>query len=74
MEIQQFLVDFAAEFDSLKPTDISANTELESIEEWSSLQALSIIAMIDAKYDRKVSGTEVNKAHTVGEIFQLVNQ
>lgn len=72
MQLQQFITDFAAQFDNVKPEEISADTELETLDEWSSLHALSIIAMIDSNYGQKVSGTAINQARTVGDIFKLI--
>jgi acyl carrier protein len=72
MNDQQFIKDFEEQFDDLQPGSLTLDTELESLDEWSSLQALTIIAMIDSKYGIRVSGSEVNDAKTVGEIYNLI--
>ena len=74
MELQQFLRDFESQFEEVKPYTVTAETELESLDEWNSVQALVIMAMIDSKYSRKISGTDINKARTAGDIFNLLNE
>lgn len=72
MQVQDFLKDFESQFDDVPAGTLNLQTELESIDEWGSLQALTIIAMIDSNYKVKVSGDEINNAKTVGEIYELV--
>jgi acyl carrier protein len=74
MELQEFLRDFESQFEEVKPDTVTADTELESLDEWNSVQALVIMAMIDSKYGRKISGADINKARTVGDIFSLLDQ
>jgi acyl carrier protein len=71
MEQKEFLKNFEAEFDDVPAGTLTEATELESIEEWGSLQALSIIAMLDSKYKIKVTGAELQEAKTVGEVYVL---
>ena len=72
MNQQDFVKDFEAQFEEVEPGTLHANTELESIEEWGSLQSLVIVAMLDSKYKVKVTGAELQAAKTVGDIYTLV--
>ena len=47
MEIQDFIVKFAEQFDETDVTEFVASTKFRELDEWSSLIALSIIAMVD---------------------------
>ena len=70
--MEQFIKDFEEQFEEVQAGSLRANTELESIEEWGSLQALVIIAMLDSKYDVKVNGAELQNAKTIEDIYNLV--
>ena len=45
MKTQKFLRNFASQFDEVDPETIKIETRFRDIEGWSSLTALSIIAM-----------------------------
>ena len=57
MEIENFIRNFAEQFDETELEMITAETEFHELEDYSSLVALSIIAMIDEVYEMKSSVT-----------------
>ena len=46
MELKTFIENFAAQFDETDESVFGAETVFKELEEWSSLIALSVIAMI----------------------------
>lgn len=72
MEINEFVANFAEQFDNADPSEITAATEFKALEEWSSLIALSIIAMVDEEYDVTLKGDDIRGAVTVEDLFNLV--
>ena len=50
MDLEKFIEDFASQFDDTDASEIKADTKFRELEEWSSLTALSIIAMVDMRY------------------------
>lgn len=72
MEINEFIANFAAQFDETDPAEITVATRFRDLEEWSSLIGLSIIAMIDEEYDVTLRGDDMRKANTVEELFEIV--
>lgn len=72
MDIQEFINNFAAQLDETPAEQLSAETRFRELPDWSSLAALSIIAMIDDEYDVILKGEEMRQAHTIGELCQLV--
>lgn len=72
MEIQEFIEHFAGQFDDTPVEDFKCETKFRELEEWSSLTALSIIAMVDEEYDVILKGDEMRKAETIGELFKIV--
>jgi len=71
--MEKFLENFAAQYDDTDASEFRANTEFKNLAEWSSLTALSIIAMIDEEYDVQLKGDDIRISSTIEELFNLVN-
>ena len=72
MELNEFIENFAEQFDDTESSEIQADTEYRELDEWTSLTALSIIAMIDEEYDVQLKADEMRKTQTIQELFDLV--
>ena len=72
MDINQFVENFTAQLDNEEGVTISAATEFRKLEEWDSLVALSIIAMVDEKYASKLTGDDIRDSTTVEDLFNKV--
>ena len=72
MELKEFIENFAEQFDDTESSEIQADTEYRELDEWTSLTALSIIAMIDEEYDVQLKADEMRKTQTIQELFDLV--
>ena len=72
MNIQEFIENFAAQFDETDPEAITAETRFKELDEWSSLTALSIIAMVDDEYDVIIKGKDITNSDTIQELFDVV--
>jgi len=69
MEVNKFIKDFELLFDEVKEGTINLETVFRDIEEWSSLIALTLIAMVDENYDIKLSGDDIRESQTVHDIY-----
>lgn len=72
MELKNFIKNFAAQFDETAVSEFTAETTYRDIEEWSSLTALSIIAMADEEYDVKIKGDDIRNSNTINDLFEIV--
>ena len=72
MEIKEFIENFTAQFDETDPSEIKAETVFKELDEWSSLIALSIIAMADEEYDVTLKGDDIKKSVTVEDLFNTI--
>ena len=72
MELKEFIENFADQFEDTETSEIQADTEYRELDEWTSLTALSIIAMIDEEYDVQLKADEMRKTQTIQELFDLV--
>ena len=72
MEIKEFIENFANQFDNTDVSVFSAETRFRELDEWSSLLALSVLAMVDEEYDVQLKADQMRKANTVQELFDIV--
>ena len=72
MDIDSFIQNFADQFEDTDPNDIKASTVFHELDEYSSLIALSIIAMVDEEYDVQLKGDDMRAAVTVEDLFNIV--
>lgn len=72
MELERFIADFANQFDDTDASEITASTEYKELDEWSSLTAFSVIAMVKVQYGKTVTGAEIRHCNTVEELFNLI--
>lgn len=72
MEIKEFIKNFADQFDDTELEEFKPETIYRDLDEWSSLNGLAIINMIDKKYGVKLANSEVKATATIQELFDLV--
>lgn len=72
MELNVFIKNFVSQFDEIDATKINAETKFRDIEEWSSLMALSIIAMVDEEYNVKIKGDDIRNSQNIKDIYNIV--
>lgn len=72
MELKQFIENFAEQFDDTEVSEIQADTVFKELDEWSSLIALSVIAMVDEEYDVTIKGDDIRGSKTVEDLFNIV--
>lgn len=74
MNIQDFIDNFASQFDDTDETLFTAETKFKQLDEWSSLTALSIIAMVDDEYDVIIKGNDIINSETIQDLFNVVEK
>ena len=72
MEIKEFVEKFAEQFDETDASVFTSETKFRELDEWSSLIALSIIAMVDDEYDVTLKGDDIRNSTTIQDLFNLV--
>ena len=72
MELKDFIENFANQFDDTDVNEIKAETVFKELDEWSSLIALSVIAMVDEEYDVTIKGDDIRNSNTVEDLFNAV--
>lgn len=74
MNIEEFIENFAAQFDETDEALFAADTRFKDLDEWSSLTALSIIAMVDDEYDVIIKGNDIINSETIQDLYNIVEK
>lgn len=72
MEVNDFIQNLADQFDELDSNVLIPETNFRELDEWSSMVALSVLAMIDDEYDVQLKAEEMRATTTVQQLFDLV--
>lgn len=72
MELNEFVANFANQFDDTDPEEIKADTVFHDLDEWSSLTGMSVLALAKTEYGEAITGAELKACVTVEDVFNLI--
>lgn len=72
MDLNEFVKHFAEQFDEIPPETFKPTTVFKDVEDWSSLTALSIIAMVDEEMEQRITGADIRNSNTIEDLFLLI--
>ncbi|MDR1582430.1 MAG: phosphopantetheine-binding protein [Prevotellaceae bacterium] len=72
MDLNSFIKDFASQFDDTDISVFGSDTNYRDLEEWSSLNALAVLNMIEKKHNIHIMPQEMRTTNTIRELFDLV--
>jgi len=74
MQLEEFIKKFAECFNQTDAASITPETEFRKLDEWGSMMALIVIAMVDADYNKTVTSEDLKSANTVAQLFDVINR
>ena len=72
MDELKFLENFCAIFDDVEIDELSMNTHFKEFDEWSSLTALGLLAVVSDEYNVELNNDDIINAVTIQDIFNIV--
>lgn len=72
MEINDFIEKFVGCLHQTPGAEIGPATKFKKLEEWSSIFALIVIAMVDSEYGKVLSAEDIHKASTIEDLFAII--
>jgi acyl carrier protein len=72
--MEQKLITLFKEAIDSENDQITMDTKFRDLEEWDSLAALSVIAMLDEEYDMIIDGNKFQKLETLSEILNYISE
>jgi acyl carrier protein len=73
MKLEDFIKNFANQFDDTDESEITAETVYTELDEWSSLTVLSIIAMVKTDFGKDITAKQIRSCDTIEDLYNLVN-
>lgn len=73
MDLNDFIVNFAEQFDDTDASEINAETKFHELDEWGSLTGMGVIAMSKTLYGKTITGRELRNCETVQDLFNLIS-
>lgn len=71
MKLEKFVELFAEQFDETPLESFTPTTIFKNLEEWDSLTALSVIAMVDEELEKRITGADIRSSNTIEDLFKL---
>ena len=72
MDIQEFINHFEDVFDDTDVSTLKPETNFRELDEWSSLVALSTMAMVSDEYDVELTADDMRNNSTFIDLFNVV--
>ena len=70
--LDEFVELFAEQFDDTDASEFKPETVFKELDEWSSLIALSVIAMVDEEYEVTIKGDDIRNSNTIEDLYNIV--
>lgn len=74
MDIKEFIEHFAEQFDDTELNEFKPETVFHELDEYSSLIALSIIAMADEEYGVTLNANDMSSSVTIEDLYNKVKE
>ena len=73
MEIKEFIEKFAEAIEVENVEELTAETEVKELDEWSSLSVMLLIAFFDEEFEKQIGDKDVRSCTTLQDLYNLAN-
>lgn len=73
MNIKEFIEKFEDVFDDTDVSTLEPDTKFRELDEWTSMIALSTMAMVSDEFDVELTADEMRNAKTFDDLYNIVN-
>jgi acyl carrier protein len=70
--MEEFIENFHEILEDTERNQINQNTEYKNLDEWDSMVALLLIAMVDEKYGKQIIGTDIKECLTLENLYTRI--
>jgi len=72
MTVEEFIKNIESEFVDLEPGKLKAESNFRDMFEWNSVNALILIAMVNAEYNVELNADDLRKSRTILDLFNII--
>ena len=69
---EDFIINFKNILDEEPDFELVLKSKFRDLDEWDSLTALSLIAMLDVEYGKKLTGDQLKNLETLEDIIKFI--
>lgn len=70
--LSEFIEGIAEQFEDTDPALINAETQFKSLEEWSSLTAMTLVAFVKMEFNKSLTATDLKESATIEDLYNLI--
>jgi|TARA_B110000879_G_scaffold164647_1_gene212640 acyl carrier protein len=70
--MKEFIENFYEILDDTERQEINQHTDFKNLDEWDSMTTLMLIAMVDEKYEKQVSGKEIKESISLEQLYSSI--
>jgi acyl carrier protein len=70
--MEEFIKNFYEILDDVEIDSIDKDTDYKSLEDWDSMTKLMLIAMVHEKYEKQISGNDINQSTTLEHLHSRI--
>ncbi len=70
--MEEFIKNFHEILDDVEIDSIDKDTDYKSLEDWDSMTKLMLIAMVHEKYEKQISGNDINQSTTLEHLHSRI--
>jgi acyl carrier protein len=70
--MQEFIENFYEILDDTQRQEVVLSTEFKNLDEWDSMTTLMLIAMVDEKYQKQITGQDIKESITLEQLYARV--
>ena len=72
MNIEGFIKLLEAEFEEEYPEGVTPETKFRELEDWGSMQALIVTALIEVEFEVTMTATDLSELETIQDLHAMV--
>ena len=72
MKIDDFIARLEEEYEDIKPGTLRPQSVFREVFEWSSINALIMIAMVKTEYDVTINAEDIASSKTIEDLYKII--
>ncbi|MGE5424454.1 MAG: acyl carrier protein [Syntrophothermus sp.] len=72
MNIEEFIGHIEAEYEDIKPGTLKPESNYREVFEWSSINALILIALVKTEYDVTMNAQDIAGSKTIEDLYRII--
>lgn len=72
MKIEDFIASLEEEYEDIGPGTLNPQSVFREVFEWSSINALILIALVKTEYDVAINAEDIAKSKTIEDLYRII--